>query len=88
MAGTFVKIAVPSSLVTYLVLQYFDPRQRGTHSAAMRQKLQDENKRIGRAHGCQEMHASDVEKWVRDHPEEAAHWKRIKEKAEKHTRSS
>lgn len=43
MAGTFVKIAVPSSLVTYLVLQYFDPRQRGTHSAAMRQKLQGES---------------------------------------------
>jgi len=77
MNSGWLKIAVPSALTTYLALQYFDPHQQGAHSAAMRQKLQDENKRIGRAHGCSEVHASDVDKWVKDHPEEGPHWERI-----------
>ena len=38
----------------------------------------DENKRIGRNHGCQEVHASDVDKWVERHPEEMGHWRRIR----------
>ncbi len=33
------KIAIPSVVVTYATLQYFDPHQTGQHSAAMRESL-------------------------------------------------
>ncbi|KAK5215370.1 hypothetical protein LTR47_009942 [Exophiala xenobiotica] len=74
------KIAIPSVAVTYATLQYFDPHQSGKHSAEMRQRLQDENKRIGRAHGCEEIHLTDLDKWISKYPEEAEHWKRLRAK--------
>ena len=80
-------IAIPSILLTWGVLEYYDPHQRGQHSHMMRQALlgkhllhfpnhrspdrdlhADENKEIGRAHDCVEVHVSDVEKWVEQHP--------------------
>ena len=38
--NALLRIGVPCCLGTYACLQYFDPHQRGSHSAAMRQDLQ------------------------------------------------
>lgn len=43
MASTFLKIAVPSVLTTYLILQYFDPDQNTAHSAKMKRYLQGQS---------------------------------------------
>lgn len=42
--------------------------------------MADENKRIGRAHGCEEIHMADLDKWIVKYPEEADHWRRLKSK--------
>lgn len=46
----------------------------------------DENKTIGRAHDCAEVHLSDVEKWAEQHPEHSEHWKRMKKAYEESNR--
>lgn len=78
--ASWLKIAIPSATVTYLILAYMDPDQRGAHSRRMKRQLQDENKRIGRAHGCQEIHASDVRNYLENHPDDVRHWDRIMSK--------
>lgn len=108
------KIAVPSVVVIYATLQYFDPHQMGQHSAAMRESLHgqhqppvafevglheglpfcpvslvpgqsnllmynlpDENKCIGRAHGCEKVHLQDLDKWISEYPVGPGRWKRL-----------
>lgn len=44
----------------------------------------DENKREGRAEGCTEVHAADIDKWIASHPDHAENWKEIKGFVSKH----
>jgi len=72
-------VFVPSAVGAYGFLQFWDPHQDTDHSRKLQQSLKDENKRDGRAHGCQEIHGADIDKWIETHPDASQSWLKIKQ---------
>lgn len=53
-------------------------------------KDSDENKVIGRAHDCEEVHEQDIDKWTQEHPgiKHREHWHALKKDLKEHENSS